>query len=361
MDLQLSKELQAKGEVWRKMGLSVHEKRTALKLLSDKAAAELLVAVTKIEEVPVAEENLRKAKKQLETISNDRKLLTEKLNKVVAGLMEPEKALSAAIDQQEKNIIITKRAHELAEGVKATKAAELTSVRQHVDQYSIELHSSMLQSQAKLLKDAYDYALEKISPDELPKYLEKVRGRVTPANQTMPKPKFKAAHNLQADVDAEIDNYFKPLSGEKYVEGFNQQLNLKFTDYRVAWQNKVQAKHLSDQQFEQETATILDAKTNTIIASQLVAMAEPASEAEPKITKDLKKYYALNIEETKTNALIIMACFQANSQRLLPMVRDLKNWFNFGVKQMIAAIEKLKNEDEKFEFTGLTWKQVDKL
>ena len=76
--------------------------------------------------------------------------------------------------------------------------------------------------------------------------------------------------------------------------------------------------------------------------------------------KELKKSYAIDMDDTEQNAILIIAAFVTHFNIAKEGVR-VKSMFKLSVEQMGAALAWMKNKDENFSHTGINFKINDKL
>jgi len=350
--------IEKKRVAWGNLGVAVHNAEIALQL-KQQAIIKLLVAPTKTDQLPAAEETLKLAKKQLEQLEEDRKKVTSKFEGVTKRLMKPEKEVDATIATFATTIINLKKQAEKDEKKLKQINDELNAIAAKVRLYIAEINASYLSEHAKLINDSYVYALEKIHPDTKDEYLAKLKARITIAKRTMPPPVYKAVVATQADVDDEIAKVFKPITAQEYIDGFVKDLEAKYSDYKLAWDNKEQALKLNEQEAIDNASAIEQQKQHDTVAANIQALVQT-----PVVGftgKRLKEVYKLAMDETFEHANIICTAYLANTQKCREKLQITKWLTGFGVKQMISALEKIKNDDEKFNFDGLIWTTEDKL
>jgi len=365
LQLQVAK-LIDKGEeakkraAWGGFGVQLYHTEISLQLRAQKIITGL-IAPTTAEQIKDAETALAITKKAKKELQDDRiEITTNRFKPVLARLMKPEEAIDAAIAENEAAILKAKQAEKEAQRTKENKEKELKQVAEQVRTYIADMHFANLNAQAKLIADAYQYGLDtNISASDLPEYLLKIKARITVANRTMPAPLIKAIYNTQADVDAEILKHFNPWTPKQYIDGFAIDVANKFDDWDLALKNKEQAKVLNTNEYQQTVEAIADEKGKETVSAKLEAIATPII-GQQVGGKPLKEVYVIPEPQTMDEAFVIINAFIVNQKLCMTHVGKIKP-INFGVKQMIGALEAVKKQDEAFAFTGLAFKQIEKL
>lgn len=357
-----------KGENWKVFGTTMYKKEINLQLRAQQIIA-AIPAPTTIEQLPEFEKNLTQARADLIKIKNERIAeITGKFDAIATRLMQPEKSVEAHIKGLEPILIGLKKANQEKQQAGANKANELKAVREHMIRYAADMQAAILKQQTQWLTDGYSYALDNITLEALPNFLKTLKARVSIAPPvktgvqltTIPPPAFKAVHNTQLDLDNIIITEFdQGITPAQLKDGYDNAVNEKFSDFEIALKNKPKAKEINANEQQQITQAIDTAKDQAHVAATFVSAASEISSG-PTGIKDLKKVYKLDIEETKANAVKVMAAFAANMQKCMEHLR-LSKWFNLSVKQMMSALQDEKNKDNAFEVTGLTFIETDKL
>lgn len=356
-----------KRTAWGNLGVSVHHTELALQVYSQEILAKIPVDTEiEIAKIPEAEEALRLAKQNRVQLEDDRKKITGRLDDLIFRLMKPEKDVTAGIVSYSHILLAAKKKKEQQDLDNQKKADELKSIAQKVRIYVADINAAFLTEHAKLISDSYVVALEGheklpggIPPENIPVYLEKIKARVTLEKRTIKPPVIKAVHNTQEDVDKEILAAFKPLPAQQYIDDFTADLDLKYSDYELAWKNKEQAIELNKKEAaENESAIEQQQKQDTVAATVQAMVTTPTV---GYTSAALKKVYKLKMPETLASAKIIIMAYLSNGDKCDSKLR-ISKWFSgFGVAQMITALEKVKNDDEKFTFTDLVWEIEEKL
>lgn len=350
---------QQKGEAWRKMGVALYNKELQLQAWAQQIIAKIPAPKT-VAELPQFEKTLAEAKAELIQLQEQRKELTGKLNTVIERQMLPEKSIAAHIATLTPILVQLKQQHQQSQKANEAKQTEIKQVREKTLLHIADLNASLLSANTKLIADAYEYALTNIEPAKLVPYLAKVEGRVTEKNMTIPAPKITAQQNTQAEVDAIIVEVFKPRTPAEYIAQFKADLALKFADYELAYKNKAKALEISKADQQTKANEINKDKEQMKGAASFVAASSSFGGSVGPAIKELKKVYTITIDETQENAVLVMSAFVANLNKCLPKLR-ISKWWNLQVKQMIAALEQVKTEDNNFQFEGLVFTEQDKL
>jgi hypothetical protein len=355
--LQLTPAEQQKSAAWAKMGVAVHQREMALQVQAQQIIGGLKTP-TKIEEVQVAEDALRAAKAHLAALVEARKEITGRFDAVTTRMMLPEKSVAEALTSPTNAVISVKKAHEAAQANSAKKQAELQALRQLVIIYTAQIHAARLNQLNELLSNAYTHALQNIPPDQLETYLPKVAARVTEAGYTIPAPKATPVLLNAEEVAAEITTSFNPQPAKWYIDYFAQQMSLKFSDYQVAWNNKVVALAQNATEVVQAQAAVKDEAKQATVAASLEAAAMPM-EVGP-VVKELRQSYEVDMPETVETALALMTAFVSHAPRCLGKLK-VNKWFGLSLKQLAGALAKVKDDEPDFAPAGITFKTVDKL
>lgn len=346
---------------WGKFGVQLYHADIELQLRAQEIIKGLIEPDT-AEKIKDAEASIAVAKKAKKQLQDDRiKITTARFDPVVTRLMVPEKDIDAAIINAEAAILKAKQKQRDDLKANENKEKEVKAIIEQIRIYIADMNSAFLNAQAKLLKDSYEYALKHEIQDgaQLDEYLLKVKGRVTIANHTMPKPVPVFKYNTQEKINEIVAEYFKPLSGQNYVDSFRLDLAVKFKDWDNALRNKDRASELNAEEFNQTVDALTDLKEKETISAKLETIAAPS--VEQADTKPLKEVFKIDVDNfTINDSFFVMNAFLINRQITEPQLRKI-NPINLSVKQMISALEAIKNDDNNFECTGITFKKIDKL
>jgi hypothetical protein len=350
--------VEQKRSAWGKMGIAIYNKELSLQAKSQEIIA-TLVLPTEFERIPQAEEILKVAKQNTAAIEEERKTVTTKLNSVIDRLMLAEKAATQKTTEFANGLLQLKKRAKEWEIKEQQKVHELKQIAEKVRLYIADINAALLNEFSKFKSDSYEYALANIKPQDLPAYLTKVKARLTVKKYTINPPNMTAQFNTQDVVDAEVLKTFNPKPAAEYIEGFIADIDLKFNDYKLAWDNKEQALQLNKQESQEDAEAIAQQKQQETVAANIQAMASTPSVGYGG--KSLNEVFKLAMEETFEHANIIIMAYLTNAEKCRDEIRVTKWLTGFGVKQMISALEKIKNDDNKFDFNGLKWTKEDKL
>jgi hypothetical protein len=343
---------------WGKFGAQMYRLELALQLQSQEIVKQL-IAPTDASLIIQAEQAVATVKKEYAALQKSRILVTSKFDPVVARLMQPEKSILDAIKANEVLILVAKLKEKEAAKTNEAKQKELKEVERIVSVYVADMHASYLAAQLKTLSDAYEYALtNNISMEALPEFKAKVCARVNLANRATPPPKPIAQYNTQEVIDAEVKKYFNPWPPIDYVNGFAADVEAKFSDWEQAIKDKEAAKELNQKEVTVTTDAINTQLEKQKISAGLNALAVPV--AERVGGKQLKESWTMVEPESVDDVFAVINAFAVNRDLVKGAVEKIKP-INFSVKQMIAALVKVKSEDENFECTGITFTKIDKL
>lgn len=352
------KVLKARAASWSGFGVELYKKEILLQLTAQEIIGKLITPTTE-EQLKDAEQAIATVKRERDALIEQRKATTEKFKPVAARLMQPEKDIDAAILNTEAALLDIKKKQKEQEKEKQDKQKELISIAEQTRVYVADMHASILKALLKLINDAYTHALSVDMPhDQVPAFIAKVSARVNAATTTTPRPKPQFKYNTAEAVEAEIDKHFKPWQPQQYIDGFKIDIEKKFFDWQLALKNKQQAEKLNTEEYTETVAAIEDNKERETVSAKLDSIAMPVEVTQD--VKPLKEVYKLEEPDTIEEAIIIINAFTVNRNICIPGMRKIKP-INIGVKQMITALESVKNEDNNFEATGLTFKKIEKL
>ena len=359
LSLQINKgEEDKKREAWAGFGVKLYRSEISFQLRAQEIIKKLVNPIeTKL--IPETEKSLALVKSEYKALQEDRLLITRNFDKVISRLIAPEKFIHEAILKIEQELFHAKVKEKEEIEIEANKAKELKLVAEEVRSYVADMRASILESHLNLINNAYAHALEKEIPvKDILSFLEKVKARINAESCTTPIPKITANYNDQATIDLEIIAQFKPVSAKEYIEGFNADLANKFFDWELALKNKPQAEKLNKEEFETTKAAIKEEKTKETTAAHLESLAVPISQT--TTGKQLKEEYKLQSPSTIEEAFIIFNAAVVNRNEVIEQLRKITP-INLSVKQLIAALEAIKNNDNNFSFTGLNFKLIEKL
>lgn len=355
----IDKEIENKRNIaWGKLGVQIYHSEIILQLRAQEITSKL-IDPTAPELIKQAEEAVAVVKKEYDSLQEERKVITSKFDPVIARLMEHEKAILKCIQINQEAILKQKQHLKEAAKTEAVKAKELKDVAAQVRVYVADMHAAFLSAQLSQLAKGYEYALSiNLSMEALPEFIQKLCARVNIANCTMPSPHPLFQYNTQEAIDKVVAENFNPWPAQRYVDGFALDVTNKFSDWEQALKNKETAKKLNDDAVAETTAAISDQKAKQATAAKLEALAIPLTEGAD--IKPLKEVWHITEPTNWDEIFAIINAFAVNRNLVQKELSKIKP-INFGIKQMIAALLKVKADDENFECTGITFTKIDKL
>ncbi len=316
---------------------------------------------TTIEEVPQAEVIYKNLNSEKLRIDERRKENTSVLDKYISLRMAPLKTVIDPLYKMHSAIVALKTEHEKIAQRIAEKAKEIVRIKEYLLNQVNYFDATCKTKIAELISVAYKYALGTgniSTSDSLKEYLLKVEANPKVSEQgfiynpVMPKLVYTSEEEY-ANMVMEID------IPTNYVELFKEELKKQFSDYEVAYHNKEKALQLEKEESAKKQLAIEEEKKNKDIAAKLEALAVPKAEVIVPGLKALKKSYVIDMPEDMDNAMKILGAFIANYKECSAKL-GIKKAFNLSISNMITALEKLKNEENTFDVTGLIWKEVSK-
>lgn len=351
-----------KRAAWADMGQLVHQ--TEQQLNTDALALiAKLVPPTKPEELLSAENTLKEVAAGQKTLIELRKQRTSVLDAISSRLMNPEKTVEVEITKFKAAVIAIKKIKQAEdEKIEAAKL-ERANARNFYSEVIIKLDAAYKKKCSDNVLFAYNWALDNgITMETLPEFIAKVKTKFKEGDFIpVPEPfavKYDDAEQI-AKMAATLYEAMQPPA--QYIAAYHTAIDNQFEFYNVALNNKEAAKIQADQAKAKADADAAEAAKNAAAAAQLENI---AVEHAPDIVKDeakkLKVVYAIDMEDTETTALQIMAAFTANLYLCRDHVR-VKSWQKLSVEQMGAALAAVKNKDENFKVNLIKFKTVDKL
>ncbi len=351
--------LDLKRHAWGEMGIVVYKKELEFQVQAQASLSKLENPPAAIEEIPAAEMALKEVKADQAKLMDERKKITAQFDAVTQRLMDPEKSFAVPVADFSNAIIKVTKEHEKKEAEKKLKGDEINSIRQQVSTEAANWDAKFKNITLDKVGIAYEFALNKgIEFIKIDEYLSKVSNQITESTFkpiiSSPVIKYCTPEELEEIIDELFIIY--PF---KYVQLFQEELKKRFSDYEVAFSNKLQAIELAKQEQQRKGQEILEQQQNKAAAAQLEAIAIVHS-IEPAGIKALKKCYEVDMEETYDNAMKILAAFLANKTACQPKT-STKKWFSFSADSAAKALAKVKSDDNNFSPAGIIWKEVDKL
>ena len=353
-------ELATKKNAWSNFGAGVYTTEIEIQNMAIKAKADI-VHPTKIGDIPEAEVKLKALKSAMSEITEKRKKVTTVITDLSKRLMEPEKSLEEPIKALEASMISVKKAEEAIQKAKQDKAEEGKRIIEFFKNAVTQFDANCKTIINDKINKAYEYALGDgdVKPIQKDSYLEKVCATINESTFPMPNVSGrKAVFHSAEEVNALQAEHFK-VDRDEYVALFANEIETKFFDFEVAFNNKEHALAEAKKQKEQRDQEIADERLAQQTSNKIESVAETPIEV-TVATKALKKSYAIDMPETVETALAIQAAFISNLKLCLPKVRVTK-WFDFKVSQAGDALAKVKCDDNNFQPSGIIFKEVEKL
>lgn len=352
--------LAKKRNSWANMGEAIYTGELALQA---RAQAKLLTLTlpAKIEEVPQAEALLKELKGEMGAIQEERKKITSKLDEVTARLMQPEKSMQEPIKSLEAEIIKVKKADAEQRAKKQAKDNELRECKEFLISSLARVDADYKRMISDKVAKAYEYALGEgnIQMDGLESFTQKAAAKFTENDFTPAAPERRLTYVTTEEYAALAAEHFL-IDANSYLLAYVVELEKKFSDYEVALNNKEQAIALAKQQQANQLAAIAEEQTNKEVAAQMDAVSVDLTPSYGPVVKDLKEAFEVDMPETVESVIKIMSAFTANLQLCMPKLRVTK-WMAFTPAQAAGALAKVKNDDNNFSPSGITFKKVDKL
>ncbi len=353
--------IEKKRTSWALMGEKIYKQELELQVRAQNALSKIAVLPSTIDEIPEAEAALKEVgiiKRQIET---DRKTITSKFDPVFERLMAPEKSFSVPMQAFVTAIIFIKKQEELKAQQRKNKADELARIRQALITAQVHYDAEFKTLIAEKVGTAFLWALQKGTKpgQEIEDYCDRLKFKIKESFFEIEEPVFKDLRYItHEDILPVFDEVWK-INRADYVTLFATELEKKFSDYEVAYQNKQQALALAKEEQIQRIREIEEQKQHAEVAATLDAVSTDIS-VELSAVKALKKCYEVDMPETFDNAMKILSAFMANKQKCLEKV-NIKKWFSFDASSAAKALAKVKSDDNVFAPLGITWKEVDKL
>ena len=197
-----------------------------------------------------------------------------------------------------------------------------------------------------------------VRPEAILEYKDKCFGSVTAARFEIKEQPFIPT-KITSEESLQVWKKYFPIDVSPYVQSFRDGLAAKLSDYPVAFANKEQALKIQQDEAKATADALALKQQQSELASKMQQAAQPVS-VEPVITKALKKSYEVDMPDSVESILQVMAAFSANIHLCMPKLKVTK-WWSFTPLQAANALGKVKSDNNSFEVTGITFKEVDKL
>lgn len=363
MELQLNEQQVAVAEqkraTWGEFGVGIFKTELSIQFEAKTVCDKLSELPVTIFDVPGAEERLAEGKRAQKTIEASRKEITSKLDDLTKRLMIPEKSLTDPINALSNEIIKIKKADEAEQRTKKAIADELVRCKEFYQNEAIRVDGELKGKVLDLISRCYNKALnENVSLDKIKDYIAQSKKAVTDKQFVSVTPAFHAAYITPEQVASIANEHFK-LNFLTYVESFSNQIDEKFSDYDVAFNNKAEALALSQKEEQAKKDEIAQLAQQQQVANKIESASITTTQA-TFFTKALKRSFDIDMDDNVQSILTIMAAFSANLHLCMPHLKVTK-WFSFTPAQAGKALAKVKCEDNEFEPVGIIFKEVEKL
>jgi hypothetical protein len=308
---------------------------------------------TTIEQIPTAEEDLKNLKATQASMTTFRLELISPMRKWGEKLIGFEKEMDTPIASLTNDIIALKQQKEKADAdaVKRQQAQAGFRTLQLQEFSGAEVKASKIVNER--IKLAYDYAIDNVTVEALPAYLQERKTKFTPDQFKIPPIKGNSP-----EEQVVIDEVWGKWNPERFVADYNSLLATQFANFAADKANVIEAKRKAA---ADEAARNEEASKNAgsaYMANQLENVAQASAPVSNIATKDLKKVYKL--DATWTNYLQIMSAFVNNATAIVPLMKS-KEPGNIKIQQIADALARFKGSNEAFNYQGLTFEQVEKL
>jgi hypothetical protein len=353
-------ELAQKRTAWGTFGEAVYKTEISIQNKASQQIGGLWLPGT-IEQIADAEVLLKQLKAGKLEVQTARKAITSKTDALTSRLMEPEKSFDEPIKVLEQAIIKIKKEHEAVEAKKIAKLEERKQIIETIKNAVAGCDANYKTIVNNKVDAAFKYALGdgNIQPADKQEYLRKCRVKVSESTFPIPTYNVPSSHHTIEEIDALKHEYFI-VDRSIYVVLHADELEKKFSDFDVAFHNKVEALQRAEEEKKQKEAEILQQQEQQQMAAKLESVSESIDTTPSLFTKALKKSYEVDMPETIESVLAIQGAFAANIKLCLPKL-SVKKWFSFTPAQAATALSKVKCDDNNFQPTGITFKEVDKL
>lgn len=349
----------AKKEAWGNMGVAFLEKETQLQLRAQQSINKLIIPTT-IAEIATAEAALRVVISERNQLKEDRKTTTKLLDGLIGRAMIPEESFGDPIAKATNAIIELKKQKRDAEALLTAIEEEKKYVKEAISTQAIVWETTFGKIAAELINTAYGHALDNISIEQLPQYLNLVESRITVAKNIFAyhlRP-LKHLSIEEVKIIEESLNIIEPIT---LVNAFKKSLKARFSDYQTALKNKEAAKAISTKETEESALTAFAEAENKTLAVQLESQSEALTLSFDAPTKALKAGYEIDMPDTIESVAIVMRAFLANFE-VCKKETTVKKWLSgFTAESAGKALCKFKNKDNNFAPIGVVFKTVDKL
>ena len=344
-----------------------HNLLSSLQTEAAKVVANLSDLPTKIEQITDAEAILKQSKAKQKEIAASRLAQTSKLDKFFENFSAPEKSILATIPVYEQAIIKLKNEKSTADQVEANKVAELKRLKEsfliHVNNTKAAHESAIADYVATrfayALKNAKDATTIIVDKTNMPldDYIFKCMGTKKAKDFEITIPPCSSTHHDISVVwrDTVFDNAY--LDGKLMIGKFEGDLKDKFKYFGIALKDKEKAlAHNENQVNEAKELAVAQAEQQNVGAK--LSVTASALDNGPAV-KPLNEKFEIDMPSSEKNAITIMVAFTTNIDKVRGKVKA--DWMKLSVAQMGAALAAVKNDDNNFSVSGITFKTIQKL
>ncbi len=354
--------LAEKQENWKNFAVVVHNTEQKLQLNCSKLTLLLRELPTEISHIADAEAAVKRVKADLNEQVELRMTVTSKFTAVAKRLMSNEESVTAAIGPYDAAILDLKKKERSDLQAKQARLDEIARFREKFAVHIANIHAQHETTiNAKVLR-CFEHCLNENTPaDAIP--MDKMQAALVEAMFVTEVPASTGRVYLNDDEVFEIWKELKEkqaLPPAEYVTKFHNTLATQFNFYSVALKNKEAALELAKTEAAKVAETIATEQADATVAAKLETISVASDAVQRSTGKKIKSVYKLDMEENDNSALVVLTAFASNWNLCRSRVR-VKSLFALSISQMGSALEAVKNDDEKFEVSGLKWKTVDKL
>jgi hypothetical protein len=348
-----------KKKAWSEVGEVVHNLNIELTNRANAAVNQLIVP-TSIKDIKEAEEVFANVKKELRQIETDRKSLTSNFDAATEQLMKPEKLVIAKLKEfGDAMIKVKQEIKRIAEEESKKNEEHAKMLLEYTNQIN-KKYAEMKEYVATTCQKAYTHSLSEkseVTELNLDSFLAQVKAKRFTKDAFTPSFDLENLSHAMAWKEAwKAANIPNPESMIVYAE---QELKKKFEFFNVALKNKaeaVQAAKLAEEKAAADRAAELSAKETAAKLSTLAA----ATVVVESGVKELKIKFVIDMPDDIANNLLIANAFIACYQEIKGGVR-VTSLRKISIEQMGEALAWAKNKDERFSFSGIKFKTIDKL
>lgn len=354
----MSSELEQRKQRWASFGEKFNTIEMQLQAQAQSVLTNLHIPST-VDEVLDAEIKLQEIKSVQKAIREKRlELISRPLGDLEKRISSPEKTLDEPILKLTEGIKKIKSEHEARKAKEQQRQAEIQRVTAIAQKHHAEQEQKCEAKVQEQVQKAYSYALSSgtVSKENLQEYIKKCSDKLNVLDFA-PDPLTLSNSILDEQTLSSLTNI--SFDSNKYVEKLRALMQEKFLLFELDLQNKKEA--LANAEKEKQEA-LRKAEEEAQAAKTL---AEVKSRSQSLVVeeefKGLKKSYAVETNDSEECILAIIMAFVSNFNEVKEHLRLRSSMLNLKVDQMAEALAKLKNKDNRWEFTGVTFKVVEKL